>query len=264
MPRKELIPIYDKQFYLDNYVNKQKSPYTIADESNGAITHNRVRAELRYYSIPIRDKSSAQKAAFATGKNVSPTKGKKRTEEEKRKIGSAISATYSDQPEEVKKERSRKAKENFRKMDPEAKERFKQGSVKAVKEASKRGSKLENYLGSMLSVNYLVETQKTDLIENEKLRIDLYLPELLTAIEINGPSHYRDIWNDPIKFAEKRRRDDEKAGLLLKNGYNLIILETEAEFTEVRGESALTKVLWAIANIKDNNLQSQIIKLGEE
>ena len=70
-----------KEFLINQYINEEKSTYEIAQELN--TYPNKVRRALKSLGIALRDKSSAQSVAIASGRHEHPTKGKKRTESEK-------------------------------------------------------------------------------------------------------------------------------------------------------------------------------------
>ena len=61
-----------KHFLIDQYVNKERSTYEIAQELN--TYPNKVRRALKALGIELRNKSEAQTVAIASGRHEPPTK----------------------------------------------------------------------------------------------------------------------------------------------------------------------------------------------
>jgi len=92
----------------------------------------------------------------------------------------------------------------------------------AVRKAGKEGSKMEKFLLEALrSSGYVVQFHRKGLVPNEKLEVDLFLPELKTAIEIDGPSHFFPIWGE-ASLARNLRADAQKTGLLITRGFAIL------------------------------------------
>tara|TARA_Y100000361_G_C10954852_1_gene235699 strand:- start:254 stop:562 length:309 start_codon:yes stop_codon:yes gene_type:complete len=59
------------------------------------------------------------------------------------------------------------------------------------------------------------------MLLNERLEIDIFLPELSVAIEVDGPSHFYPVWGQE-SFEKTQRSDNQKSGLILSSGLILI------------------------------------------
>ncbi len=81
-----------KTYLQEEYVVKLRSTYQIAADRNTYA--NAIRRALQHHGIPLRDKSESQAAALATGRQVHPTQGRKRSDEERQ----AISESMTTQP----------------------------------------------------------------------------------------------------------------------------------------------------------------------
>ena len=82
----------EKQSLLEKYyIKDQLSIQQIAEMYH--LYPNKIRRDLKKYNIDIRTKSDAQKNALKKGTHQHPTKGKKRSEETKQKIGESIITT---------------------------------------------------------------------------------------------------------------------------------------------------------------------------
>jgi hypothetical protein len=62
-------------------------------------------------------------------------------------------------------------------------------------------------------------------IETIKYELDIYSPVLKLAIELNGPTHYKDIFSNPKKFQRRLEIDKEKKILCKKLGIELVSLD---------------------------------------
>ncbi len=97
-----------------------------------------------------------------------------------------------------------------------------QKAIAAVRETAKHGSKMEKFIQERLTeAGYVIECHKKGLIANANLEIDIYLPEHLTVLEIDGPSHFLPIWGEDA-FRKTVKSDNEKNGLVLGHGFVVI------------------------------------------
>jgi very-short-patch-repair endonuclease len=84
------------------------------------------------------------------------------------------------------------------------------------------GAKMENFvLNKLRSLGYVVQFHRKGLLSNERLEVDLFLPELKTVIEIDGPSHFLPIWGEE-SLARNLKADAQKTGLLITRGFAII------------------------------------------
>tara|TARA_R100000008_G_C3581249_1_gene168657 strand:- start:5 stop:793 length:789 start_codon:yes stop_codon:yes gene_type:complete len=206
-----------KEFIIDQYTNHKKSTYEIAQELK--TYPNKIRRALNTLGVDLRDKSKAQTIAIQNGRHEHPTKGKKRTEAEKVAISNGM-ATYWDEMEESERERrSKLSKKQWEEMSDEDKANLRRLAAEAVRKASKEGSKIEKFiLEGLTKAGYDVIFHKRGLVANDKLEVDLFIPSLRTAIEIDGPAHFLPIWGQ--KNLEKHiKADAQKSGLLINRGF---------------------------------------------
>jgi very-short-patch-repair endonuclease/DNA-binding CsgD family transcriptional regulator len=209
-----------KEFLINQYINEEKSTYEIAQELN--TYPNKVRRALKSLGIALRDKSSAQSVAIASGRHEHPTKGKKRTESEKIAISDGMYSYWKEMDDEERDRRSELSKRQWANMSDEERETLRQMAAEAVRRASKEGSKIEKFLyESLTKEGYRAIFHKKGLIASDKLEVDIFIPELKTAIEIDGPAHFLPIWGE-ANLNRHIRADAVKAGLLINRGYVII------------------------------------------
>jgi very-short-patch-repair endonuclease len=176
----------------------------IADEYN--TYKNKIRRALLSQGVSLRSHSEAQKL-----------------EEEKIRISDSMATFWEDISEEELERRSRMAKEQWANMTEEQREALMKASNEAIRLASVEGSKLEKSLEKGLTnAGFVVEYHREGLIPNKRLQIDMFVPEVATAIEIDGPSHFLPIWKDEAALQKTIKADLEKSGLLIQSGFVVI------------------------------------------
>tara|TARA_R100000005_G_C4997919_1_gene204634 strand:+ start:1224 stop:2018 length:795 start_codon:yes stop_codon:yes gene_type:complete len=221
---------------------------------------NKIRRDAGKFKIPIRDKSQAQSNALKKGVHKHPTKGKQRTEEEKSKIGLGIHQSWQNLTEAELKDRKVKAKESWDKLSDNKKANILNSALAAVRESSKTGSKLEKFLLQCLIDNgYKVEFHKEQVLANTKLQIDIYLPELTTAIEVDGPSHFEPVWGQDT-LARNQQYDKKKTGLIIGKGMRLIRIQQQKDFTPTRAKLIFDKLQVVLDNLKKTKDKTFTIK----
>ncbi len=222
---KKYIPHFTYKYLVENYVERGKSTYQIAEENN--TYSNRVNRDLAHYGIPLRSKSECQRNALETKRTKHPTEGTTRPESVKNKIGKTVSDTWNNTSEEEKVERRAMAKENWDKLTPEHKMQMQHRAAQSVYVASKEGSKLEQFiLMELRKKGFPVEFHK--VVTTTGMQVDLLLPESLIAIEIDGPSHFDPQWGED-KLREIQEKDNKKNQLLIRAGFTVIRVQARSK-----------------------------------
>jgi very-short-patch-repair endonuclease len=246
-----LSKIEKKDIIEDLYVKQQKSFGDIA-ELYDTYT-NKVVRDAKAFGIKIRDKSSAQKNALSTGKHKHPTKGTTRDENTKQKIGYGVLKNWNDLSESDLETRKNKAKKQWENMSQDTKENMLKLANDAVRQTSKTGSKLEKYLlNKLLADGHKVEFHKEQTLLNTKLQIDLFLPSIDTAIEIDGPSHFLPVWGDD-SLKRNITYDNKKEGLIIGKGWKLIRIKQTKDFSKTRGDLIYSELAKIITGLQDKN-----------
>lgn len=209
---------------------------------------NRIRRDAIKFKIKIRDKSLAQKNALKTGKHKHPTKGTKRPEETKTKIGQSIMHKWENMDDNTKQNRKDKAKNLWDNLSENEKQERLNAANQAVRTTSKTGSKLEHYLlKRLLNDSYKVEFHKEQILSNTKLQLDLFLPTMSIAIEVDGPSHFLPVWGEE-SLEKNQKYDRKKSGLIIGKGLKLIRIKQIHDFSNARAH----KVYVSLKSILDN------------
>ena len=240
-----------KEFLVDQYVNKKKSTYEIAQELD--TYPNKVRRALKTLGIDLRDKSAAQAQAIASGRHEHPTKGKIRTESEKIAISNGMHSYWQNMEEDERARRSELSKQQWASMSDEDKASLRKMAAEAVRKASKEGSKIEKFLYEGLTEKgYGPIFHKKGLIPNEKMEVDIFVPSLKTAIEIDGPAHFLPIWGE-VNLQKHIRADAIKAGSFINRGF--IVLRVKNLIRNLSSKNmrdVLDLVVESLSNIEEN------------
>jgi very-short-patch-repair endonuclease len=245
---KELTDAEKKTLIIKLYEQERKSFQDIAKDLGTYA--NKVRRDAIKYNINIRNKSEAQKNALNIGKHTHPTKGKKRSEATKNKIGKSVLMSWDNMSEAEINVRREKARINWENLSQDEKKYRQQQANMAVRKSSKSGSKLENFiLERLIGSGYKVNFHQEQTLSNTKLQIDLFIPSMNTAIEVDGPSHFLPVWGEGV-LSKNKKYDDKKEGLILGKGLVLIRIKQTKDFSKSRSEIIFEKLLTILQNIK--------------
>lgn len=239
-----------KRIIAQLYVDQQKSFADIADQFGTYA--NKVRRDAKKFGINIRDKSEAQKNALQTGKHKHPTKGQTRSLETKQKIGSSVMIFWDSMDDVDLEQRKQKFRDNWEKLSIEEKQNMQKAATDAVRKSSKEGSKLEKFLlSSLITSGYKVEFHKEQNLVTTKLQIDLFLPSMNTAIEVDGPSHFLPVWGEDA-LQKNIEYDRKKQGLIVGKGLVLIRIKQTKDFSRTRANILFDKLVKLLTEIDSN------------
>lgn len=257
-----LSDIEKEKILKDLYINQNKSFADIA-EIYGTYA-NRIRRDAKKLKIEIRTKSEAQKNALSTGKHKHPTKGKNRDDITKQKIGMGVLKSWDALSDSEMNSRKEKARLAWESLDENTKDNILKKANQAVRDASKTGSKLEKFLfQALISDGYKVEFHKEQVLVNTKLQIDIFLPTMNTAIEVDGPSHFEPVWGNE-SLQRNKKYDNKKTGLILGKGWNLIRIKQTKDFSESRASLIYDNLKSTLDEIKAKTTNTnRIIELGD-
>tara|TARA_B100002019_G_C21229640_1_gene579361 strand:- start:68 stop:859 length:792 start_codon:yes stop_codon:yes gene_type:complete len=246
---------YDKKQIIQKlYVEDGMSFGAIAEQLNTYA--NKIRRDAIKYKINVRNKSEAQSNAIKTGAHKHPTKGTERSEDTKNKIGKSIMKAWDSIDEKELKRRKRESKKRWDSLSDDVKKQRLALANQAVRNSSKVGSKLEHYLlEALVKDGYKVDFHKEQILSNTKLQIDLLLPKMNIAIEVDGPSHFLPVWGADT-LAKNQKYDKKKTGLILGKGLKLLRVKQIHDFSNSRSSILYSKLLEAIDKLENGNIKS--------
>ena len=208
----------NEAYVIKQYKNNH-STYSIAKELG--TYPKKIERILKKNGHQLRGKAEAQSLAIKSGRTKHPTKGKKRTDEEKLKISIGTEKRWREMSDEQKEKISEDAKKRWEEISPEKKRSMQESAGRALRMAAVEGSKAEKSLKErFVAEGYDVQLHKKDLIEGN-FEIDLLLPEMNTIIEVDGPQHFLPLFGEE-KLAETIKMDSIKTGRLISKGFCVI------------------------------------------
>lgn len=252
-----------KNLLINEYENNKKSFQDIA-KSCGTYA-NKIRRDAIKFKINIRDKSDAQKNALKRGSASHPTQGKKRPDDVKEKIGYKVMVAWENIDDKELEKRKNKARKNWEKLSDDTKENILHQANIAVREASKKGSKLEHrLLNNLIKDGFKVDFHKEQNLLNTKLQIDLFLPNLNVAIEVDGLSHFEPVWGEDT-LKRNKKYDNKKSGLILGKGLVLIRIIQKKDYSKTRADIIYKELKEHLQRIKKKfpNQDNRTIIIGD-
>ena len=234
----------NRDYLIKAYSVEGKSTYQIA-ESMG-VHPKKVQRALVKLGVPRRSYGEAQANALKNGAAVHPTKGKTFDKDRRERMSDLMAKYWDSMSEEEKLRRAHIGKIKWEEKSDSEKEAMSAAAAEACRVAAKEGSKLEKYLRSALADSgYAVEFHKTNLTKDDRLEVDLYIPSLKLAIEIDGISHFEPVWGEE-RLRKHQASDTKKVSMLLSEGYNILRVK---QLTKTLSDKKKRETLKAILNV---------------
>lgn len=243
---------------IARYTVQQESIHQIA--AHYGTYPNKVLRALNFLKVQIRNKSESTKIALKTGRKTHPTEGTNRSADEKLKISEGRAKAWDNLTEIQKEGISIGARTRWDAMSDEKKVEMRTLSNEAIRLTSKEGSSLEKYLHlELVKAGYdCYHHQK--ILENMKLEVDLFIPALKLAIEIDGPAHFLPIWGEE-NLAHHIKADKQKNALLQSRGCSVIRVQLHKKsMSDKARRDVLAGLLTSIQTVK-SSMSSTIIYL---
>jgi very-short-patch-repair endonuclease len=241
-----------RKLITKHYTNAKQSFPEIAEQYG--TYPNKLRRDAIKFGIRTRNLSEAQKTAMSSGRNKHPTKDKKHTAETKAKMGLSHYKSRKSESKEKRKQRSENGKKQWRSMSDIEKSNLQQSANQAIRNTSKTGSKLEKYLlRKLIESGYKPEFHKEQILSNTKLQIDIFVTDANTAIEVDGPSHFKAVWGNE-SLQRNQKYDQNKNGLIIGKGMRLIRIKQLNDYSDTRAKLIFDKLNNLLQGIKNNTV----------
>ena len=239
----------NEEYVIKRY-NENHSTYSIAKELG--TYPKKIERILKKNGYQLRSKGEAQSLAIKSGRTQHPTKGKKRSDEEKLKISVGAAKRWKEMPEKQKEKISKDAKKRWKEIPPDKKRSMQESAGRALRIAAIEGSKAEKSLkNKLMEHGHDVLLHKKNLIEG-KFEIDLFLPEINTIIEIDGPQHFVPIFGED-KLKETIKFDSIKNGLLIQRGYCVIRIKYMCKHLS----QSVERKLWNMVSVEVDKIKKR-------
>ena len=178
---------------------------------------------LKKLNIKTRNKSEAQKEILKSGVKKHPTKGRKRTEQERENISKGQDKFWSELDEIEKenkiKEFADRAKKHWMSLTSEEQFDIISKMNKGANITKKEGSKLEKALMDELDSRGYTVRNRVKIEAGKNTEIDI-LMEPNFAIEVDGPTHFMPIYGEET-LMKTVNKDEEKNKLIRGAGFYL-------------------------------------------
>lgn len=218
---------------------------------------NKIIRTLKKHGIKPRSKSEAQKLALELGKSEHPTAGRTMAPESREKQSESQAQRWKKMSKNERESFRKGAKKRWEAKSDSEKQAMLSKAGLALQKASKEGSKAELFLCKALhDLGYVVQQHNTSLIPGN-YELDIFLPELKTVIEIDGPQHFLPIFGQEaldkhIKF------DTIKNGLIIKEGFRLIRVKYLVKHSSQKTNRQLLELVRKALNKKGKLIEVEI------
>ena len=178
------------------------------------------------------------------------------TEEQKLNFSEKTAKSWENNPnrnDSYKEE----AREKWNALTEAEKKKQSKKMLDGVREASKNGSRLEHVLAEEIrKFGFLSIKHKVNVLPNSDLEFDLYIPEIGTIIEVDGPSHYSPIWGEE-RLKKNKERDAEKAGSAINMKFNFIrVIQSKNTISQIYVRTISKKLIDCLERIKRERLSA--------
>lgn len=218
---------------------------------------------LKKTNTKFRTKSQAQKNNLKNG-GKHPTKGRHRTNDEKIKMAMKLKENWDSLSEAEKKNRIDSFKEELKKAKKNN-EKILQKANKKLKEATKKGSKLEAYLSERLREDgFDVVRHFEKVLPNDNMHFDIYITNCQKpiVIEVDGPTHQRPVYGED-RFNAQLEADNRKNMLCLSEGISIIrVFNDYINISFWQKDEIYNKVKEAVEQTQQKE-EAEIINIGE-
>jgi very-short-patch-repair endonuclease len=161
-----------------------------------------------------------------------------------------MSESWDNLTEDEREYRRQLGRDYWNSLPDEEKQRRISVGADAIRLAAKEGSKLEKFLyDTLTNEGFILEFHRERVVTNQRLQVDIFLPELSTAIEVDGPSHFLPIWGEET-LQRNRRADNQKSGLILAQGWCLIRVRQDKPLSQKYKRDLSVRILSELEQIK--------------
>ena len=235
-------------FDINKIIEEYKEGKSIRELADAYSTYpNKISRLIKSAGMELRSRKEAGKNAVSQGKLKPPTLGKQRTQREKDLISEKRAKKWKDMSQEDLDIFKQNAKDRWELHTSEERIDLQKKAGEALRRASTEGSKAEKFVYQHLTkAGYEVIMHKVGLIPGEKYEVDLFLPSMRVAIEIDGPQHFLPIYGEK-NLRNNIKYDAIKNGALISRGICVVrikyLLKSSSQNTNRRILELIVKEL---------------------
>jgi len=243
------MPDINEQLVRELYVDQGLSMRKVAEQLKVPLAT--LSRFMKKHGISARTKADAQKNFLK--ENDHQMKGRKHTDETKKKISHSLGDFWEglddEQREEVKRKIGSAWQRKWAKMSDAERRAMMEGLALKAKATQGLGSRLERFIAEELRKRgYLIEERSTNYTSGKDFEVDLALPKECIAIEVDGPTHFLPIYGEE-HLAQQQERDGRKDEMINAAGYNVLrVRDNNGPLSQLR----IDKIEQAIKEIQQD------------
>jgi very-short-patch-repair endonuclease len=208
-------------FLLREYVEKKRSTSEIAQEVG--CFPEQIRRALRRFNIPVRSRIQASHNFYDNG-GENARKGYQFSEKEKETASiSAKEYWLSNASKEARAKIAEKSQAYWDTVSDDEKQAIIERLHRACREAAANGSKAQRMIEKILKDKYHYVTMLgvVQIAGIGDLEVDIALPGVGIAIEVDGITHFRDVYSDD-RYERAMEADKRKNDILTRAGWSVV------------------------------------------
>lgn len=227
----------------DLYWDRGLSLRKIAEELKRPLST--VNKYMNKYGIERRTKSDAQSGFLAN--NNHPMQGKKHTQETKDQISETLGSFWENLSEDEREEYRKRVGSGWRNkweaMSKAERENMIAGLNAAGRANQGNGSRFERFVASELqSRGYGVEVRTHNYMPSAKFEVDIALAAQRVMIEVDGPTHFMDIYGEEA-LERQQAKDEEKNKYLTDSRFAVLrIQDNNGPLSQARMQRIVEKI----------------------
>lgn len=225
-------------YLQEYYVRQEKSTHVLADELG--TYPNQVLRALRHHGLPVRTKAQAQQVALKKGRHRHPTRGRQVSRQTRERIGEGVGRAWERMSEEARAERVRLGRLQWERTPEADREELRRLATDAMRRARGEGSRLERCLAAGLREAGLAVEPRTRVAGR---LVDLLLPDLRVAIQVDGPGHHLPVWGEE-RLARVVRDDAAATADLVAAGVAVVRVKNLVKnLSDIQARKLLTELV---------------------
>lgn len=228
-----------RRLYLDEGLSLRK----IAAQLQRPLST--VNKYMKKYGIDRRSKSGAQSLFLEN--NDHPMQGKHHSQETKDQISGTLGAFWNDLDDAKREEYRERVGSGWKRKWAAMSDGEKTNMIAELNAAGRakqgQGSRFERFVAAELNKRgYAVEIRTHNYMPSAKFEVDIALARQGVMIEVDGPTHFMDIYGEDA-LKRQQEKDAEKDEYLTQAGFGVLrVQDNNGPLSQVRIERITNKI----------------------